>query len=158
MECKDWILLLVPIILNGLMVYIVQILFQSYNKKQMDSYEKKKSINSTFYEVLLNSKNAFRTFGYAVTDTPDDEDKISNALGEFFRSITKILDYYDDHNYFLENYKEKISEIRNYFNNFIDNNRNKATFTVTESKSIMECVKTLHSYVDALIDASQKNI
>ena len=154
MECKDWILLLVPIIFNG----AIACFFQSYNKKQMDFYEKKKSINSIFYDILLNSKDVFRTLGYAITDTPDDSDKISNAMGEYFRSITKILNYYDDHNYFLGNYKEKISEIRNYFNNFIDNNRNKATFTVTESKSIMECVKTLHSYVDALIDASQKNI
>lgn len=157
METKDWILLLVPIASNGIIIYIIQVVFQSYNRKNTDLYERKKTIKRAFFELLLDSKSFYRAFGYAITDTPNDNEKTFFTLGEFNRSIRKILDYYDDHAYFLKEYMTKITELRGYYDEYIEKFKVKEALDNEDRKLFAKNIHSLNIYVVELIDASQKN-
>lgn len=63
--------MVVPIISNGILVFIIQSIFQSRLKHNEHKDEVKRKINSELFSLLLESKNNFRALGHCLTDHPE---------------------------------------------------------------------------------------
>lgn len=85
MESKDWILLIVPVIMNGILIFIMQSFFQMKIQRSNENHSKKRKINEEFWALIRESKNKFRTFAYGLQD--GDNESITTLLGEFNRSV-----------------------------------------------------------------------
>ncbi len=158
MQSKDWVLLFIPIVCNGIIVYIIQSIFQRYNKKKMDSYEKRRNICNVFFEMLLVCKSDFRTIGYAIINAPDDSERIWKAIGEFNSNIRKILDFYDDHTFFLNKFSKYIAELRNKFDGYVEYFKDKKYLSNNDRTLMSENINLLNELIIKLLDTSQKNI
>ena len=95
METKDWVLMIVPIVANGILVYIIQSLFQAKLKHNEHKNEVKRKINSELFSLLLESKNNFRALGHCLIDHPESTELFNQHLGKFNFGIGKLLVYYN---------------------------------------------------------------
>lgn len=103
METKDWILLLVPILCNGVIVFLLQ---KTFEKRQLVLSEKYK------YVALMQQKvdYALELFVKAIQTTGDDLTQI-NWLNQFAKSYCEVYYYYQQNQTLfkhLENYMEEL--------------------------------------------------
>ena len=113
MESKDWILLLVPVIINGIIFYLVQLYFQSKIKHNEHKVEVKRNINSQFFTLLFEAKNNFRDLHYCISQDVNNLEAIQQNLKKFDLSLQNIIYYYEDYNFYLKKYSQNIEQLEN---------------------------------------------
>ena len=127
METKDWILMVVPIISNGILVFIIQSIFQSRVKHNEHKDEVKRKINSELFSLLLESKNNFRALGHCLTD--------------------QLFDYYNDYSFYLSNYSSIIQRLESTYNEYIAFGRTHLTLNNESRQQLQDYINTLFKLI-----------
>lgn len=112
MEHKDWILLFVPIVANGIILYFVQMYFQSKIKSNEHKTEVRQKVNSEFFELLLDSKFKFRTLNRCISKDYHNLKLIEESLENFNTSLGNVVEYYRDYNFYLKKYAQNIGRLQ----------------------------------------------
>ena len=105
MVTKDWILLIVPIIFNGIFVLIIQLVFENKKLKR----ETKMPCYKNFSKLL---KNLNETFIQENIDIQIKSRDVNESLKLFGELIIEIVKYYDSNKLYL-------SKISQYYELFI---------------------------------------
>lgn len=105
MVVKDWILLIVPIIFNGVFVLTIQLVFENKKLKR----ETKMPCYKEFSKLL---KNLNETFIQENIDIQIKSRDVNESLKLFGELIIEIIKYYDSNKLYL-------SEISRYYELFI---------------------------------------
>lgn len=158
METKDWILLFVPIVANGIILYLIQLYFQSKIKKNEHKTEIKQKINSELFHLLLDSKNNFRALSYSSIDHPQDDKLFSDNLQKFNLSIRKILDYYHDYTFYLEKYSSNMKELEIIFDEYVNYGRSHQLLNDTIRKQLGDYFNKLFNLLCKLLNLYIKEI
>ncbi len=119
MEVKDWILLFVPIIANGVLLYIIQSYFNQKMKQNEHKNEIKQNINNAFFTMLIDSKANFRNLGHCLNDSPKDTELFNQNLRKLNIGIRKTLDYYNDYTFYLKDYSHLVNRLETTFDDYI---------------------------------------
>lgn len=147
METKDWILMVVPIISNGILVFLIQSIFQSRLKHNEHKDEVKRKINSELFSLLLESKNNFRALGHCLTDHPESTELFNQNLGKFNFGIRKLLDYYNDYSFYLSNYFSIIQRLESTYNEYIAFGRSHLTLNNESRQQLQDYINTLFKLI-----------
>ena len=126
--------MVVPIISNGILVFIIQSIFQSRLKHNEHKDEVKRKINSELFSLLLESKNNFRALGHCLTDHPESTELFNQNLGKFNFGIRKLLDYYNDYSFYLSNYSSIIQRLESTYNEYIAFGRSRKSQAINAHK------------------------
>jgi len=94
MELKDWILLIVPILFNGIVVLIIQIIFEKKKIKR----ETKMPCYKNFSDLLKKCNNAFIDENINVQKSGKN---VNESLKLFQNLIIEIIKYYDSNKLYL---------------------------------------------------------
>lgn len=103
MSTKDWILLLVPILCNGIVVFLLQ---KAFEKRQLALTEKYKYV-SIMQQKVDNSLSLFMK----VLQTSDDDLVQINWLNQFIASYCDVFYYYQQNKLIfksLDNHMNKL--------------------------------------------------
>lgn len=120
MVTKDWILLFVPIIVNGFVLYFIQLYFNQKVKHNEHKNEIKQNINNTFFKMLIESKDNFRNLGRCLIDNPENIELVNQNLKKFNIGIRKTLDYYSDYTFYLEDYSYSVKQLETLFDKHVE--------------------------------------
>lgn len=155
MEVKDWILLLVPIASNGIILYIIQLYFQSKLKHGEHKNEVKQKINAEFFALLLEAKNCFRALAHCPVDDPQSTELFSQNLVKFNLSIRNTLDYYHDYSFYLKNYSSSITQLETVFHEYLVFSDQNSTLTDKSEQQFMDYLNQLFNLIS---DAAERYI
>ena len=95
MSLKDWILLLVPIVFNGILVLFIQICFEQKKMRK----EIKMPYYRQFSDLLKKLNNTFVSENFEVQINGKD---VVKAIPVFQQYIFEILKYYDSNRLYLK--------------------------------------------------------
>ena len=149
MTQKDWVVLIVPILANGLVLYLLQLYFQSKFKRSERKDEVKQKINNQFFSLLLDIKTNFRTLGRCLMSSPDDVKLFNQNLTNFNQSIGKALEYYNDYKFYLKDYSSNVEELGSIFDEYTE-----VGFRLARSPLDNNGRRTLESYINKLYELS----
>lgn len=113
MEVKDWILLIIPIIFNGVIVLIIQIIFE--NKKL------KREVKFPYYQnlsKLLKEVNA--TFIQENIDVQIKKRDVNETIIFLENSIVEIIKYYDSNQLYLSKIRPEYQLLLHSWDSFIN--------------------------------------
>lgn len=151
MTSKEWVLLIVPIVFNGLFLYAIQSFFQKHNKKIMDKYEKEKRTHEIFFDMLLSLKKDYRTLGYSIIEKPNDVLQIQENIGIYNRRVRSLLDYFDDHSQYFVKQKNQIAELKAYFEAYVEYFSKKTTLNDDERSKMSKDLNQINVYTEELL-------
>ncbi len=134
MEYKDWILLLIPILANGIVIYFIQLYFQEKLKKREHKNEVKERINQEFFTLLLAVKRNFRVFNNCITDELGNTKRFKETLSCLNQSIRELLDFYVDYKVFLCTYASNLDQLDAVFNDYVKMGRSISSFSDEDKK------------------------
>lgn len=104
MENKDWILLFIPILFNGIFIF-------SFQKAINGKIEKTKKRNNLRDEVIFHFWQKFKELNTELLQANDDIQQgriaLEEGLTNIRNQIVEIIKYYDTNSYDLELFKEK---------------------------------------------------
>lgn len=109
MECKDWIVLFVPIICNGIIVFVFQKMLGKKIERQSKRQDIRDDVLKRFWNKLQELNDTFIQTNIAVMRDP----KVSgNSLGIFQSVILDIIQYYDTNEFDLKVFAEEYNDFR----------------------------------------------
>lgn len=155
MKTKDWILMIVPIVANGILIYIIQSFFQSKLKHNEHKNEVKRKINSELFSLLLESKSNFRALGHCLIDHPERTELFNQNLGMFNFGIRKLLDYYNDYSFYLSDYSSIMEQLESIYDKYITFGRSHLTLNNESRQQLQDYINTLFKLI---CDASERYI
>lgn len=104
MEAKDWILLFVPIICDGIIFFFIQ---KAFEKRQISVMEKYK------YIAILQQKvdNALGLFSKILKSAGNGQEMLQ-SIQNFVNGYRDVFYYYQQNNQLLKVYAEKFEKIK----------------------------------------------
>lgn len=116
METKDWILLLTPIVCDGILIF----LFQNILNSKLDHLNKRNSLRDEtlqlFWKKLQDLNNIFIQFNLNIMQNPntlpDELKKIENA-------IFVLIQFYDTNQYDLSIFSKEFDKFKKSWEQFI---------------------------------------
>ncbi len=145
MEKKDWVLLLLPILFNGIIIYYIQSYFQTKMKRDEHRSGVKRKISGEFFSLLLEAKSNFRRLGHHLQEKPNDTKLFESYLSEFNQSIRKSLDYYGDYKLYLNDFSSTIKTLDSTFTAYID-------YGLKHQQFDNESISKLQDYINKLFE------
>ncbi|MCM1172847.1 MAG: hypothetical protein NC393_12085 [Clostridium sp.] len=103
MEKKDWILLLVPILCNGVIMFLLQ---KAFEKRQLVLNEKYKYVSLMLQKV----DKALDLFVKTLQTTDDDLTQI-NRLNQFSASYCEVYYYYQQNQTLFKHLENSMTEL-----------------------------------------------
>lgn len=97
METKDWIIMLVPIAINGICLYIFQQILIHKFKKMEKKTDYRQEILREFLRLLQDFYEKFRIIRNVDQSAPQNDIDFSSAWNMSSAQIQKVLIYYDTH-------------------------------------------------------------
>lgn len=96
---KDWILLLVPIISNGLLVWFLQHMIQLWLKRNEKCSDLRDDIFREYISKIIKAKSACRALSTARGEAKitNDLSALDNAVITLRSTILELCEYYDDY-------------------------------------------------------------
>jgi len=122
MQVKDWIILLVPILCNGVIIFILQKIFE---KKQI-SRTIKFEYASIFRQKIDVSLEVYSNILKLENNGNVQEDMIINALQKYIDSVMELYYYYVQNEYLFKVFKNDFERIIKYIlqlNTFIQKDK-----------------------------------
>ena len=147
METKDWIVMIVPIVANGILIYIIQSIFQSKLKHNEHKNEVKRKINAELFSLLLETKRNFRALGHCLLDHPENTELINQNLAKYNLGIRNLLDYYNDYSFYLGDYSSNIEQIEAVYDEYVAFGRNLLTFNNKRHQQLQDYINTLFNLI-----------
>lgn len=135
MEKKDWILLLVPIIINGGILYW----FQLYISEKIKKAGARKEIVKKIYEDYLSLVDkALKSFRIALKvyvnskgNKREELEVSNNAVSQLRDDIRELLFYYEDYTYVIGNVEELDCKYKELYEKFSEFNSGKSKDAIT---------------------------
>ena len=155
METKDWILMIVPIVANGILIYIIQSFFQSKLKHNEHKNEVKRKINAELFSMLLETKSNFRTLGHCLIDHPENTELFNQNLAKFNLGIRKLLDYYNDYSFYLGDYSSNIEQLESVYDEYVAFGRSHLILNNESRQQFQDYINTLFKLI---CDASERYV
>lgn len=116
METKDWIVLIVPIVSNGILLFAFQKLFE----KQISKLNKRQDIRNevflAFWKKLQDLNDLFIQVNIQSRRDPSIAGKSVSVFGEQVLAITQ---YYDTNKYDLVKFESSFKKFQNSWNDFL---------------------------------------
>lgn len=140
MELKDWVGLVVPIISNGILIY----LFQSYFNKKLEKTQRRSNQISAVvkeYQMIAEKISVLlQNFTYDVSETEQ-----SNIMGQIFAIASKeLFPYFDRHTNILEHFQ-------NVNRNTLDCTNNLRNAFATQNRELaVQYLNELNKYLQKL--------
>ena len=107
MSTKDWIVLLVPIICNGIIVFA----FQKILSKKIERYNKRQDILDDILKQFWNKLQELNdTFVQTNIAAMRDSSVAGNSIGIFESVILDIVRYYDTNEFDLKVFKKEYND------------------------------------------------
>lgn len=103
MEIKDWILLLVPILCNGIIIFAFQ---KNFEKRQMIMMEKNKYVS-----VLQQKVDEALSMYAEMLQAPKNGAEIIQYTNEFINGYSKVFFYYQQNKMLLKPFSQNIEKI-----------------------------------------------
>ena len=158
MDTKDWILLLFPIIANGVILYFIQLYFNQKAKRNEHKNEIKQNINNTFFTMLIESKENFRNLGHCLIDDPGNIELFNQNLFKFNIGIRKTLDYYNDYTFYLKDYSNSVKCFETLYNNYVEFGRNHPILNEESRSKLQEFINELFDLICEIANCYLKEI
>ena len=115
MEAKDWILLFVPIVVNGFIIYI----FQKIVSTKFERLNKKQGLRDEaillFWRKLQNLNTVFIQANVSANESPNN---LNTGLMEMRNNMLDIIEYYDTNIYDLGDFKDEYNCLNTSWNDF----------------------------------------
>lgn len=109
MECKDWIGLLVPIICNGILIFVFQKILSRKIERQSKRQDIRDDVLKRFWNKLQELNDTFVQTNIAVMRDP----KVAgNSLDIFQSVILDIIQYYDTNEFDLKVFSEEFNDFQ----------------------------------------------
>lgn len=116
MEAKDWILLFVPIVVNGFIIYI----FQKIVSTKFERLNKKQGLRDEaillFWRKLQNLNTVFIQANVSANESPNN---LNTGLMEMRNNMLDIIEYYDTNIYDLGDFKDEYNCLNTSWNDFV---------------------------------------
>lgn len=129
METKDWILLILPIIANGIMVFT----FQKVITIKIEKFNKKSSIRDEviilFWKKLQCLNEVFIQTNISVRTSPNT---LAKELEKIKNSVFEIVQYYDTNKYDLKIYSDEYKCWEKSWNKFVGTLAEFSNLTLTK--------------------------
>lgn len=123
MECKDWIILVVPIICNGIIIFVFQKILSKKIERQSKRQDIRDDVLKKFWNKLQGLNDTFIQMNIAVMR---DSKVVGNWLNICQNVIWDIIQYYDTNEFDLKVFAEEYNDFRNSWINFENTCRNYA--------------------------------
>lgn len=128
MELKDWLLLFIPIIFNGFLIWIFQYIIEKRIEQQITFRTLRQEIFKTYLEKITQSISACHNLYSAQSEATDDNNESLNdlevALQNLRIHIRELYFYFDTYKIVLssnENVKSKHIILKNRFKEWVLN-------------------------------------
>lgn len=155
MTIKDWILLVVPILANGILVFI----FQKVITANLEHFHDRETIRSevikAFWRKLQNLNDTFIQANINISRNPAT---LSQELENIRTSVLEIIGYYDSNQYDLKIYDKKYRQWEqdwNQCNSTIMSFRG-MSLTHDQQSRLANELQTVKTRTQELIDAVRK--
>lgn len=120
METKDWIIMLVPIVINGVCLFAFQQMITQKIKKMEKKTDYTQEILREFLCLLKDFYEKFRTIRNMNQSIQENDINFSVAWNSTAEQIQKVLVFYDAHQTALINLSESYSACINKYQQMID--------------------------------------
>ncbi len=147
MESKDWIFLLVPIIANGILLFV----FQKIISAKFDRSAKKSELNlnvlAVFRDYIVAAITAMNNMQVALNQGGD----ASEEMNIYVDKVGKVCECYSTYKVILSSYKNEVTQLVDSLNvciNIINNRR--GAFKQEEVDSLIENLNTNAKILDKL--------
>lgn len=121
MECKDWIILLVPIICNGIIVFVFQKILSRKIERQSKRQDIRDDVLKKFWNKLQELNDTFVQTNIAAMRNPE---VAGNSFGIFQSVVLDIIQYYDTNEFDLKVFAEEYIDFRSSWIDFENTYRN----------------------------------
>jgi len=115
METKDWIMLIIPIVANGFVIFIFQKLFEKRLKEITKRQDIRDKVLYTFWEKLQSLNDSFIQLNIQSRNDPSIAE---NCISIFGPQVFEIARYYDTNKYDLKIFERNFNELQNTWNEF----------------------------------------
>ncbi len=115
MECKDWIVLLVPIICNGFIVFVFQKILGKKIERQSKRQDIRDDVLKRFWNKLQELNDTFVQTNIAAMRDPN---VAGNSLGIFQSVVLDIIQYYDTNEFDLKIFAEEYNDFKSSWTDF----------------------------------------
>lgn len=110
METKDWILLIVPIVFDGLLLFCIQRIIDGKFKKIEEVRNRRNRTEEKFYSVFEIVKENFVKMCSTMRSQASG-DEIENSMNTFCNSLNVLYGVCQSNNYVLEKHSTIVKEI-----------------------------------------------
>ncbi len=155
METKDWIIIFIPILSNGIILFI----FQKIIISKLEHLKKKNDLRDEvillFWKKLQTLNDIFIQTNISLEKNPDS---INTEINKIYDAILSIIQYYDTNKYDLKIFSVQYKKWENSWNIFSDTLSRFSNLTLTH-QMVLELGQKLQ-YVKTctleLINATRK--
>lgn len=113
MEAKDWILLLVPILFNGIMIFWIQKRMEEVFSERTIKQHRKLEAEETFWEQTLAVKRA-------CVSLMGGQEEFQVAYKKLHHETVLLYEVYGTNEVVLSPYSDSVSQIQDCVNNILD--------------------------------------
>ena len=154
---KDWIILITPIIFNGVYIYIVQVYMKRYFEKKERMREQKNMAYGKLLEALSNAQRTFYLLFHVRFDSRPQ--KFMDFLNDAGKNMFEIKMLYDANFNSYSEFEKELTDIFDIWsgidsciNNIVANQNGKLTehdryFLPKEFSNIYDALSRLHNKI-----------
>lgn len=113
MEVKDWILLLVPILFNGIMIFWIQKRMEEVFSERTIKQNRKLEAEQTFWAQTLAVKRA-------CVSLMGGQEEFQDAYKKLHHETVLLYELYGTNEVILSPYSDSVSQIQDCVNNILD--------------------------------------
>ena len=147
MEWKDWILLVVPIVMNGIILYIFQVLINKKIERKNKRNEVRDEIYLTFIKIIRDLNSCFIFSDSEVRNETD----IKRKIEEIAKKVIAVYKYCNDNDYDLKIFLNDTNQLYQAYESF------QATIKKYEGQNYTEEIAhALSSKMSLIMDFTNK--
>lgn len=117
METKDWIIMLVPILVNGIILFIFQKLWEVKIEKKKNIDSKKQAVRNDFKDIAMKAKKQFLDYQIALRQLKLDDNPFE-LMDDFIITLDEISRFCVCYETILIEEKPVVHEIYKDFTDF----------------------------------------
>jgi len=150
MAARDWILLAIPILANGVLVFIIQSYFKYRLEKNKANYERRRMIKDTYFQYLLAVKNSYKQLAYAAHGSEFEKEKFIASYNMYADNIRELNDYYNTYKVVLANFKSNAENLCSIFDSF--SSTTKLKWSETTRNTLVSLINKMYELICSICD------
>lgn len=150
MEIKDWVILFIPIILEGIGIFWLQ-------KYMSDKFDKKLEVRNRKQEVIISYQNKIAEISFIFNNMRYQKDMMNEVMLGLKKLDLDLVEYFDLHKEILKEITEDHKMLIIYANNFINATKNVSNINFIALNDKMKIIRDqlylLSSKCDQLLNS-----